>query len=228
MMESNAESLKTNIEILDKFDNVNKFYEGYAPAYDSEFSEQNYAGPRLAAEAVRDHFMSCNNNNNNNNIANKNVAQIEVMDIAAGTGLVGKWLFEHGFRSIDAVDACPEMLNVLRQKNVYRNAICSMIVSGEELEVKENSYDAVVVSGGFVKGHMPLYALDEMIRMCKKGGVVVICMRLEYLSTVDEYNELEERMRCLEREGRWKMISRQVIKKYILDKDGLTYKFIKL
>ena len=39
----------------------------------------------------------------------------------------------------------------------------------KQLDIKDDTYDAVTISAGFVKGHLPLTALDEAIRICKPG-----------------------------------------------------------
>lgn len=39
-----------------------------------------------------------------------------------------------------------------------------------QTELPSNTYDAVVVAGGFVQGHCPPEAFDEMIRICKPGN----------------------------------------------------------
>jgi len=209
--------LKVNIDHLDEQKNPELVYKKWASTYESEFSRSNYAGPSLTAKAVFDHYKD------------KEIGQIKVMDVAAGTGFVGENLHDLGFRNIDAIDCCPEMLKILEAKNVYSRVLCEKIVQNEELDnISENTYDAVVMSGGFVKGHVPLYVLDEMIRMCKRDGIIVICMRLEYLSIVQEYTKLEDKVRDLELNGKWKLVSRVVTQKYILDKDGVTFCFRKL
>jgi len=43
-----------------------------------------------------------------------------VVDVAAGTGLIGIELSKNGFNTIDAIDASDAMLSLLKQKGIYR------------------------------------------------------------------------------------------------------------
>ena len=54
---------------------------------------------------------------------NKN---IRILDVAAGTGIVGQVLNQLGFSDVDALDVSEKMLKKAREKNVYRNFIHGM------------------------------------------------------------------------------------------------------
>ena len=57
------------------------------------------------------------------------------------------------------------------------------------------------------EGHIPVRAIQEMIRIVKKGGSIFIVMREEYLSYVEEYvGKLEPYMDSLEEKGYWKKV----------------------
>ena len=44
-----------------------------------------------------------------------------ILDMGWGTGLIGVKLAEKGYTNIDGVDASPGILDVARQKNIYKN-----------------------------------------------------------------------------------------------------------
>src|SRR5262252_9529896 len=45
-----------------------------------------------------------------------------VLDLACGTGRIGRWLGEHCVNAVvDGVDLTPEMLDVARRRSLYRN-----------------------------------------------------------------------------------------------------------
>ena len=45
---------------------------------------------------------------------------IKILDAGAGTGIIGEMLVQRGYRNIDALDISEEMLNLAKQRNVYR------------------------------------------------------------------------------------------------------------
>merc|ERR1712050_298116 len=49
---------------------------------------------------------------------------LKILDVGAGTGLVGKNLRERGYTCIDALDVCQEMLDVAKEKKIYNKLIC--------------------------------------------------------------------------------------------------------
>ncbi|KAJ8044022.1 hypothetical protein HOLleu_11360 [Holothuria leucospilota] len=58
-----------------------------------------------------------------------------ILDVGAGSGVIGKLLRDHGYCTIDAVDASEGMLKIAGQKNIYRSLICAKI--GTELIQEE-------------------------------------------------------------------------------------------
>ena len=47
---------------------------------------------------------------------------IQILDLAAGTGLVGERLYPAGFKCMDANDYSEAMLQELSKKNIYRKS----------------------------------------------------------------------------------------------------------
>ena len=45
---------------------------------------------------------------------------IKILDAGAGTGIIGEMLVQQGYRNIDTLDISEEMLNLVKQRNVYR------------------------------------------------------------------------------------------------------------
>ena len=102
-----------------------------------------------------------------------NVATVRILDVAAGTGLVGVELAKLGFKNIDALDYSQEMLDLAKEKgpirqnyktkyhNVllpgcYQNYICAPFGNTIPDGMKARSYDCVIMLGGFAAGHLPL------------------------------------------------------------------------
>ena len=86
---------------------------------------------------------------------------LKILDVAAGTGLVGEELKKRGFneQNVTALDLCPDMLNVARKKNVYGTLIQAPFGSTMPKGMTARSFDCVIMCGGFAAGHIPLSRL---------------------------------------------------------------------
>ena len=82
----------------------------------------------------------------------------------------------------------------------------------------------MVLAGSMGEGHIPTNGLREFARVTKPGGFVIIVMREEYLSIVDEYKDrLEPLMKQMESEGVWKIEQRIQVPHYSFNKTGLVF-----
>lgn len=131
-----------------------KLYGDWAKTYDRSFGEGwGYIAPREIAAICRDNLEQQNS---------------PLLDIGAGTGLVGEHLRD---LTIDALDITPEMLDVARTKNIYRNLITADLLA--TLEIPDNSYGGVVSSGTFTHGHVGPDCLPELLRITRPGALFV-------------------------------------------------------
>jgi len=94
-----------------------------------------------------------------------------VLDLACGTGRVGAWLRKRSAVVIDGVDMTPEMLDVARNKGVYRTLQVADISS---TGLPSATYDLSIQS--LADEHLPeLQSLyREVARVTKPGGTFVI------------------------------------------------------
>ena len=95
-----------------------------------------------------------------------------VLDVGAGTGLCGQALRERGFDHIDANDISPDMLAVAKAKGIYHTIFEGDILAG--LGVEADSYAGITSSGTFTHGHVGPEAIDELMRLVRSGGWIVI------------------------------------------------------
>ena len=139
-------------------------------------------------------------------------SQIQVLDLAAGTGLVGERLKKFGFTQVDAVDGSESMLKVLDSKNVYRRSWkCLLGKSTDSIDqVQDESYDVVIISGGFAHGHIDIRVLRQAARALKENGIFINAMTELYLKLVPHLHGLEPLLFKMEKEGIWKVIFRLV------------------
>lgn len=126
--------------------------------------------------------------------------EAKVLDAGAGTGAVGFFLGELGYKNLVAMDLSKGMLEEAEKKNVYSEF--HQAVMGEQLDFPTGSFDAVVSVGVMTVGHAPASSLDELVRVTKSGGYIVYTLRPD----VYEDSGFKEKQVALESEGKWKLI----------------------
>lgn len=95
----------------------------------------------------------------------------KILDIAAGTGTSSR-LLANGGAEVVACDISDEMLKIGKKKNPDINF---MHGDAMNLPFQEEKFDTVAVSFGLRNMQNPHKALDEMLRVAKPGGMLMIC-----------------------------------------------------
>lgn len=191
---------------------VIKFYESWADTYDSDMNQIESEDAGCLTSALT-HWLA---------VTGHHVGDAAVLDVAAGTGLVGEKLHENGYSDVTALDISKEMLDKAEKKGVYKHFILSDFVDVAK-DVPARSFDAVVMRGGFAAGHLPLASLEQMAACCKKGGLVINYMVLEFAQVVKEYKCIDQYVEDLEQAGVWKLLERKVTEQYCKNKKGLMH-----
>ena len=93
----------------------------------------------------------------------------KVLDIGVGTGIFASALMKFG-AEITGIDVSEKMLEIAKSKGVSN----VVIGNAESLDFPDESFDLVIsiTALEFIKN--PDKAIAEMIRVCKKGGRVVV------------------------------------------------------
>jgi predicted TPR repeat methyltransferase len=131
-------------------------YEKWAATYDTNFAQQmDYQLPFAVAEI----FVQLGGKG-------------PVLDIGAGTGLAGHALKTLGVGPVDGTDLSPQMLDMARAKNIYRNLFEADVTKG--LPVPVGSYGGAVSSGTFTLGHLGPECLGFVFDAVATGGMAVI------------------------------------------------------
>ena len=99
---------------------------------------------------------------------------MKILDVGAGTGLVGENLRGRGYTHIDALDISQEMLDVTKEKDIYSKLICAALGDEPVSEIATGEYDGLISSGAFTEGHIGPGGFREVVRQVKPGNHIYI------------------------------------------------------
>ena len=138
-------------------DEVADLYRQWAETYDDELADKDYVAPERGAAVFAAHVED---------------RRARVIDIGCGTGLVGRYLAEHGFDTIDGLDLSTEMLARAKAKSVYRNLLQADLTG--PVDVDDGAYDAAISVGTFTHNHVGPSGLDTVLRIVRPGGIASV------------------------------------------------------
>lgn len=158
---------------------IKEYYDQWSTNYDQDVANEEYCGPDYISiyfDMLPKHDGSFLNFRN---------SSIKILDSGCGTGLVGQALQRKGYEHIDGFDLSHSMVGKAKATQAYRTLTggCDMTQRIEQFD--DNDYDAAISCGVFTTGHVPPTALEEMIRITKPGGLVVVSTRKSYYDNTD-------------------------------------------
>jgi len=134
-----------------------------------------------------------------------------VLDMGCGTGLVGKYLVERGFKEIVGLDASAGMIEKARSKGSYTELEELFLGNPETFPSNlHNRFDIITASGILAEGHLDNKVFDEMLMALKVGGYAIFATRTMYLT---QYNYIEK-ITELEKEAKWKLVHEVTFDRY--------------
>ena len=143
-----------------------KLYKKWAQTYDKDFA---FSSDYLSPQKISNFF-----------IKHSKDTDTPILDVGAGTGLVGELLNIKGNKEIIGIDISSEMLHQAKLKECYSSLIEADIT--KKIPLKENSLGAVVSAGTFTHGHVGPDAFDELLRITKPGGLFVISINSKFFN----------------------------------------------
>ena len=134
-----------------------RLYDDWAGSYDADLTgARGYALPeRIAASFLR----------------RAEARDAPVLDVGAGTGLVGAALAGDGPAQIDGIDISAGMLASARDKGCYRALIEADLT--RPLDLEDGAYGALISAGTFTHGHVGPEVLPELLRLARPGALCV-------------------------------------------------------
>ncbi|XP_066986485.1 uncharacterized protein [Macrobrachium rosenbergii] len=116
------------------------------------------------------------------------------------------------------------MMKLLETTGVYTKNYSEFLGDGAN-SVPSDAYDVLVCSGGMMEGHIPLKGIDDMIRVTKPGGLIIIVMRAEFLHEVEEFKGLEHYFDSLQEKGCLTKVEVKRVPNYVTGKDGIIFTY---
>ncbi len=140
-------------------------YKSWAKTYDLEIGEHGkYAQPARAAEMLQ-RFQP-----------NKSIS---IFDAGCGSGLSGEALVQFGYSQIHGCDFSADMLEIAKTKSIYKSLNLSDLNAGQS-HIPNSTYDAVCAVGVFSFGHVSPDACDDLLRILKPGGHLIIALNEQF------------------------------------------------
>ena len=161
-------------------------YDEWAQDYDDDLLNTFvWLSPRIGAETLAEYAPD----------------GARILDAGAGTGLVGAELHRLGYRDICALDLSEGMLREARAKRCYSDF--RIMALGGPLDFETDTFDAAISIGVFTLGHAPANSFEELCRITKPGGHIVISMRPDTRAE-QGYEQYQD---ALTNKGAWTLVS---------------------
>lgn len=165
-----AYDLETNEQTKDH-------YKSWAETYDEEVGEVNgYAQPARTAEMLK---RFCPDPNT------------RILDAGCGSGLSGVALRAEGYSNIDGCDFSPEMLEKSLEKGCYSKLFEADLNTGQP-DIADGFYEALTCVGVFSFGHVFPDACDDMLRITRTNGHLIIALNDPFWQKGDLATKVDE------------------------------------
>ena len=102
-----------------------------------------------------------------------------ILDAGAGTGLVGEALAQQGYTNLTAVDLSSEMLNIAKEKQVYK-ALHQCNLEDNSMFSNSTNFDVVIAAGVFAYAHAGVGILNNLFSLLKEEGIFLLTIREDY------------------------------------------------
>ncbi len=141
-----------------------------------------------------------------------------ILEVGCGTGVITEELREKTSAEITAIDHDKQMIELARRAV---QGVEFLVEDAHNLTLKSNKYDLIFFQYFLLWVKNPSVALEEITRVCKKGGNVIALAEPDYGSWIEypEYGLGEYHRKSLEKEGADPDVGRKLL--YLFEGAGL-------
>jgi len=155
-------------------------YDRWAATYDADMSAVGYRHPTIGLALLARHLPR---------------SARPVLDAGVGTGIMGEWLGIAGYPEVEGLDISEGMLAVAARRGSY--ARLHKLALGGPLPFAAGTFAGILSVGVFTTGHVGAEGLDELVRICRPGGIIVLTVSPTLLA-----DSMDARLAELAAEGR--------------------------
>ena len=149
---------------LKNSEEAREMYDRWAKVYDQDLGDGQYQQPIRCANALSSQSRD---------------KELSILDVGCGTGLSGIALAELGYNNIEGCDLSQGMLDKASELQIY-DRLFACDLNKPPINAEDENYDAVTAVGVFSFGHIMPEAVDELLRVLKKGGTLIIGLNDHY------------------------------------------------
>ena len=161
-----------------------EYYKNWSHSYDQDVTE-NYYGIDYICNLLDKHLKA------QDDVTNSDTRRI--VDVGCGTGLLGEPLRQLGYNQLDGIDLSPEMIARANQTGCYSAFYGGIDINLPVKPQLQSKYDAAICLGTFTPGHVVPQALNQLVSMTRKNGLVVLSTRIPYYDST-EYQRVNDEL----------------------------------
>ncbi len=161
---------------------IETFYAKWASSYNQDLANIYFA-PHYISQLLINYLKQINTKAN----------QLSLIDAGCGTGLVGSVLAKHNLKKIDGFDLSSNMINQAKKQNIYQELKANVDLTQVFRQYEKQSYDIVICCGVFTLGHVSASALQQLVYLCKPGGIILLSTRVDYYQN-SQYQKIQDKL----------------------------------
>ncbi|KAM8734597.1 methyltransferase-like protein 27 [Acanthopagrus schlegelii] len=140
--------------------------------------------------------------------------EVQVLDVACGSGLVAKLMSELGFRHFVGVDGSKGMLDQAAGTGLYQDLRLALLGT-QGLPAETGVFDVVILVGALGPGFAPVSVVRELCHASKPGGFICIAKGSHPGAEEIYKKDLERELQLMEDEGLWSLVGIKPTDRYM-------------
>ena len=155
---------------------LKQHYKSWANDYDQDLIDWGYAYPSQLKKIISQDI--------------KLKKSSKILDAGCGTGLVAEVLGDMNFKNIVGLDYSLDMLKIAKDKKIYTRLIQESL--NKKTSLRSNQFDVVLCTGVLTSGHVGAKAINELIRVTKNKGYLILSIAESIYEKLGFKDEIEK------------------------------------
>ena len=155
---------------------LKQHYKSWANDYDQDLIDWGYAYPSQLKKIMSQDI--------------KLKKSSKILDAGCGTGLVAEVLGDMNFNNIVGLDYSLDMLKIAKDKKIYTRLIQESL--NKKTSLRSNQFDVVLCTGVLTSGHVGAKAINELIRVTKNKGYLILSIAESIYEKLGFKDEIEK------------------------------------